>query len=85
MPQNRVSSPARGIARSIEASERGLPKLAKKMEITALSQEDRKRFKEAAQPAVIELIEGKFGDKGAELLGLFLEEVAKAGETQYMQ
>ncbi|MEZ5823767.1 MAG: DctP family TRAP transporter solute-binding subunit [Geminicoccaceae bacterium] len=76
---------SRGIARAIEASERGLPKLAKKMEITALSQEDRQRFKEAAQPAVIELIKGKFGDKGAELLDLFLSEVDKAGKSNYME
>lgn len=76
---------SRGIARSIEASDRGLPKLAANMEINALSQEDRQKFKEAAQPAVIELIRSKYGDKGSELLDLFLSEVDAAGQTQYMQ
>lgn len=76
---------SRGIARAIEASERGLPKLAAKMEINALSQEDRQKFKEAAQPAVIELIRSKYGDSGNALLDLFLAEVEKAGEVQFME
>lgn len=76
---------SRGIARAIEASERGLPKLAEKMQINALSQEDRQKFKEAAQPAVIDLIRSKYGDKGGELLDLFLAEVENAGNKQFME
>ena len=76
---------SRGIARSIEASERGLPKLAAKMEINALSQEDRQKFKDAAQPAVTELIRTKYGEKGNELLDLFLAEVEAAGQDLYME
>ncbi len=76
---------SRGIARAIEASERGLPKLQEKMEIHALSPEDRDAFKQAAQPAVIELIKSAYGDKGEELLNLFLEEIDKAGEQVYLQ
>jgi len=76
---------SRGIARAIEASDRGLPKLAAKMEINALSPEDRQKFKDAAQPAVVELIRSKYGDKGSELLDLFLSEVEAAGQTQYLQ
>ncbi|MCB1970455.1 MAG: DctP family TRAP transporter solute-binding subunit [Geminicoccaceae bacterium] len=76
---------SRGIARAIEASDRGLPKLAEKMEITALSPEDREKFKEAAQPAVIELIKSKYGKSGEELLNLFLAEIDKAKQDEYMQ
>jgi len=76
---------SRGIGRVIEASERGLPKLAESMEINALSPEDREAFKNAAQPAVIEYIRGTHGEKGAELLDLFLSEVEKAGQQDYMQ
>ena len=76
---------SRGIARAIEASDRGLPKLAQKMEITALSVEDREKFRAAAQPAVIELIKSKYGARGEELLNLFLAEIDKAGQDEYMQ
>ena len=76
---------SRGIARAIEASDRGLPKLAAKMEINALSQEDREAFKAAAQPAVIELIKTAYGEKGEELLNLFLAEVDAARDRQYLQ
>jgi tripartite ATP-independent transporter DctP family solute receptor len=76
---------SRGIARAIEASDRGLPKLQEKMEVHALSPEDKEAFKQAAQPAVIELIKSAYGEKGEELLNLFLEEVEKAGKQVYLQ
>ncbi|MEO1019433.1 MAG: TRAP transporter substrate-binding protein DctP, partial [Pseudomonadota bacterium] len=75
---------SRGIARAIEASDRGLPKLQAKMEVNALSAEERDKFREAAQPAVITLIEEKYGEKGQELLDLFLAEVDKAGDKRFM-
>ncbi|MGH1481059.1 MAG: DctP family TRAP transporter solute-binding subunit [Geminicoccales bacterium] len=76
---------SRGVARAIEASENGLPKLQAKMEVHALSQEDKEAFKQAAQPAVIELIKSAYGEKGEELLNLFLEEVDNAKERVYLQ
>jgi TRAP-type C4-dicarboxylate transport system substrate-binding protein len=76
---------SRGVARAIEASANGLPKLQAKMEVHALSPEDKEAFKQAAQPAVIELIKSSYGEKGEELLDLFLEEVEKAGDQAYLQ
>jgi hypothetical protein len=55
------------------------------MEVHALSPEDKEAFKQAAQPAVIELIKSSYGEKGEELLDLFLEEVEKAGDQAYLQ
>ena len=76
---------SRGLSRIIEASDRGIKGLADKIEITALSAEDRKRFKEASQPAVIDLI-GQSGDaKALELLELFQAEVNKANSEPYLQ
>ena len=58
----------RGISRIIEASEKGLPKLAKKMEVNALPAAERKAFAAAAQPAVRKLIVDKFGAEGEAML-----------------
>jgi TRAP-type C4-dicarboxylate transport system substrate-binding protein len=58
----------RGISRIVEASERGLPYLAKKMEVNSLPPAELKAFAEASQPAVKKLIAEKFGKEGTELL-----------------
>ena len=72
---------SRGIARVIEASDRGLTGLADKIEISALSDEDRAGFRDAAQPAVIELIESGGDPKAVELLNLFRSEVESANAS----
>lgn len=59
----------RGISRIVEASDRGLPYLAKKMEVNSLPPAELKAFAEASQPAVKKLIAEKFGDEGTQLLG----------------
>ncbi|UCE30590.1 MAG: DctP family TRAP transporter solute-binding subunit, partial [Burkholderiales bacterium] len=52
----------RGISRIIEAStEKGLPKLAKKMKINAVPQAELKKFAASAQPAVRKLLEEQLG------------------------
>jgi TRAP-type C4-dicarboxylate transport system substrate-binding protein len=58
----------RGISRIIEASSRGLPHLAKKMEVNSVSAAELKRFASVSQPAVKNLIENKFGAEGVDML-----------------
>ena len=58
----------RGISRIIEASDRGLPKLAEKMEVNAVPSAELEKFATTAQPAVVELIKEKFGDDGVKML-----------------
>lgn len=62
----------RGISRIIEASESGLPALAAAMEVNALGAEELVAFREVAQPAVIALIEERFGDEGTTMLEAML-------------
>ena len=68
----------RGISRIIEASDRGLPALAKNMEVYTPTAEEKSAFREAAQPAVREYIVKTFGAKGEEMLNAFLDAIEKA-------
>jgi tripartite ATP-independent transporter DctP family solute receptor len=70
----------RGLSRIIEASDRGLPHLAKKMKINSLSAAALKEFAAASQPAVRKLIEEKFGAEGIEMLNALLSEISSAAE-----
>ncbi len=70
----------RGISRLIEASDRGLPHLAKKMDINSLSAAELQKFARASQPAVIKLIGEKFGVEGVGMLEALLEDIQKAIE-----
>ncbi|MFY0989517.1 DctP family TRAP transporter solute-binding subunit [Halomonas sp. C05BenzN] len=70
----------RGISRIIEASDRGLPHLAEKMEVYALTPEEMEAFREAAQPAVKEVIAEKYGDEGEEMLTAFLDAIDNASQ-----
>ena len=62
----------RSMSRVIEASERGLPALAAKMEVNVLSPADQATFAAAAQPAVRALIEEKYGAEGVNMLEALL-------------
>jgi len=62
----------RGISRIIEASDNGLPALAAAMEVNALGAEELAAFREVAQPAVIALIEERFGEPGTAMLEAML-------------
>lgn len=73
-----ASEAGRGVSRVIEASEKGLPKLGKKMEINAVSPEELKKFAAVAQPAVRKLIEEKLGAEGTDLLNAMLDAIKKA-------
>jgi TRAP-type C4-dicarboxylate transport system substrate-binding protein len=67
----------RGISRIIEASNKGLPKLAKKMKINAVSPAEAAKFAAAAQPAVRKLISEKYGAEGTEMLNALLADIEK--------
>ncbi len=73
-----ASEAGRGVSRVIEASERGLPKLAKKMEVNVVSPAEQKRFAAAAQPAVRKLIEENLGAEGVDMLNAMLEAIEAA-------
>ncbi len=68
----------RGISRVIEASDRGLPALAKSMQVYTPTAEEKAAFRKATQPAVREHIVKAFGAKGEEMLNDFLAAIDKA-------
>ena len=65
----------RSMSRVIEASDKGLPALAAKMEVNVVTPEEQAKFAEAAQPAVRALIEEKFGAEGAAMLEAMLTSI----------
>lgn len=65
----------RSMSRVIEASEKGLPALASKMEVNVVPPEEQAKFAEAAQPAVRALIEEQYGEAGIAMLDSLLASV----------
>jgi TRAP-type transport system periplasmic protein len=71
----------RGISRIIEAStEKGLPKLGKKMQVNAIPADELKKFAAASQPAVKKVIEEQLGAEGVDMLNAMLAEIDKASK-----
>ena len=70
----------RGLARIIEASDKGLPALSKKMEIHALTPAEKAKFREAAVPVVKQYLVDNFGQEGEKLLNDFLKAVDEASK-----
>jgi len=68
----------RGVSRVIEASENGMPKLAKKMKVNAVSPAEQAKFAAVAQPAVRKLIAEKLGPEGVDMLNAMLDAIKKA-------
>lgn len=62
----------RAMSRVIEASDKGLPLLAEKMEVNVVPPAEQAKFAEAAQPAVRALIEEQYGAEGIEMLDALL-------------
>ncbi|WP_305856731.1 TRAP transporter substrate-binding protein [Balneatrix alpica] len=75
----------RGVARVIEASDRGLAGLKDSMEINALSAEEHARFREATQPVLIDSIRESQDDTGDQLLEMFLSVSQAANQQHYLQ
>ncbi len=65
----------RAMSRVIEASEKGLPLLAEKMEVNVVPPAEQAKFAEAAQPAVRALIEEQYGAEGIEMLDALLASI----------
>jgi tripartite ATP-independent transporter DctP family solute receptor len=65
----------RSMSRVIEASEKGLPALAAKMEVNVVPPAEQAKFAEAAQPAVRNLIEEQYGAPGVEMLDSLLKSI----------
>jgi TRAP-type C4-dicarboxylate transport system substrate-binding protein len=62
----------RRLGREIEASDRGLPALKRRMTVTTLTPAEREAFRAATQPAVAAAIADTLGDDGRRLLEDFL-------------
>ena len=73
-----ATATGRSVSRVIEASERGLPKLAKKMEVNAVAPAEQAKFAAAAQPAVRKLIEEKYGADGVDMLNAMMKAIDEA-------
>ena len=71
----------RGISRIIEASsEKGLPKLGKKMKINTIPPAELQKFAAASQPAVRKVIEEQLGADGVAMLNAMLADIEKASK-----
>ena len=70
----------RGISRIIEASDRGLPALSQKMEVNALTPEQKAEFQAQAMPAVKQIIADKHGEEGVAMMNAFLEAIEQVGK-----
>ncbi len=68
----------RGVSRVIEASEKGLPKLAQKMEINSVSPAELEKFAAVTQPAVRTLITENLGAEGTDMLDAMLDAIKNA-------
>ncbi len=68
----------RGVSRVIEASEKGLPKLAEKMEINSVPPGELEKFAASTQPAVRKLIVEELGTEGEEMLDAMLSAIEQA-------
>lgn len=65
----------RSMSRIIEASDRGLPALAEKMEVNVVAPAEQAEFAEAAQPAVRALIADQYGEEGTDMLNALLSSI----------
>ena len=68
----------RGMGRIIEASDRGLPALSKRMKVNSLTAEQKAKFKELAAPKVEALIVEKYGSEGKDMLKAFMDAIQQA-------
>ena len=68
----------RGISRIIEASDRGLPALARDLEVYALPAAEKAKFQAAALPAIKAHIESTFGSDGVAMMNAFLDAIEQA-------
>jgi TRAP-type transport system periplasmic protein len=70
----------RGVARAIEASDKGLAALNKEMQVNALTPEQRANFRDLTMPAVKKIIVEKYGPEGEAMMKAFLEAIDTASK-----
>lgn len=75
---------SRGLSRIIEASDRGLAGLMDKIEVTALSDQQRSDMAAAAQPAFEAHVKENMDERAGELLTMFRDAVAQANGSTYL-
>lgn len=75
---------SRGLSRIIEASDRGLAGLMDKIEVTALTADQRAAMAGAAQPAFEAHVAENMDERANELLASFKAEVAAANAASYL-
>jgi TRAP-type C4-dicarboxylate transport system substrate-binding protein len=68
----------RGMARAIEASDRGLELLKKTMKVYTPTAAERQAFKEVSQPVVKKVIAEKYGSEGEEMMNAFLTAIEES-------
>lgn len=75
---------SRGLSRIIEASDRGLAGLMEKIEVTALTADQRAAMAAAAQPAFEAHVSENMDEKAGELLAQFRDAVEAANSSAYL-
>jgi TRAP-type transport system periplasmic protein len=68
----------RGVARAIEASDKGMAALGKEMQVNTLTPEQRAKFRDITMPEVKKIIVEKYGPEGEAMMKAFLEAVDQA-------
>ena len=75
---------SRGLARIIEASDRGVTGLSDLMEISALDQAQRDEMRDVTQPAFEAHIADQLGEDAVALLDVLKEEAQAANDASYL-
>jgi tripartite ATP-independent transporter DctP family solute receptor len=70
----------RGVSRAIEASDRGLAALSKEMKVNSLTPEQQAKFRDAAMPAVKQIIAKNHGAEGEAMMKAFLDAIEVAAK-----
>ena len=70
----------RGVARAIEASDKGLAALSKEMQVNALTPEQRIKFRDLTMPEVKKIIVEKYGPEGEAMMKAFLDAIDTASK-----
>jgi len=68
----------RGINRVFEAGDKGLPFLAKRMQVYTPTTSELKEFRDITVPAAMKFIEKEYGKEGKELADAYLKAIEEA-------
>ena len=70
----------RGVARAIEASDKGMAALSKEMQVNALTPDQRAKFRDLTMPEVKKIIVEKYGPEGEAMMKAFLDAIDTASK-----